>query len=271
LLEDNGVKVKGIPEDIFDDSESLDKIAENLKKVNEKMAKLITEKEMINAWLREGTPAALENLGEILNAKGAFQRILESDTEESLKDELLIKCIQQRDFIEKAEEIISQINLIKGYGIDTKYEGTLEALQMQLSGLKAKLEELENEYKIPRSEVTAAVEGKALSEADETLKRKIEEYSKKKAKLREEYRMYSSTLKSLGFDVQVEPQGLHDLGKAVEELKQESIKALGDQGFSILQFLKGEGEFPKKISQESMKKTLEILRPFFLKALKEEE
>lgn len=271
LLEDNGVEVKGICEGILDDSESVEGIAENLKKVDKRIAKLIVEKEMINCWLIQGVPATLENLNEIIVAKGAFQCIMESDTEESLKEDLLTKCVQQRDFVEEAEKIISQLKLIKGYGVDVKYERNLESLQMWLSESKEKIEELEKEYKIAQSEVIASLQGKALSEADETLKKKIEEYSIKKTKLQEEYRMYSSTLKSLSFEVQDEPEGVHDLAKVVEDLKQESINALGDQGFSILQFLKGEGEFPREISPENMKKTLEILRPFFLKSLKEVE
>lgn len=268
MIEDCGVKVKGISEDIFDDSESIEEIAKNLKKIDEKITMLIIEKEIINSWLREGARATLKN---IMDAKVAFQRIMESDTEQSLKDELLIKCVQQRDFIGQAEKIISQIKLVKGYGIDVRYEGNLEALQIRLSGATAKIEEMEKEYKVTQSEVIAALGGKAFSEADETLKKKIEEYSRKKTKLQEEYRMYSSTLKSLGYDIQDEPEGVRNLAEMVEKLKQESIKALGDEGFSILQFIKGEGEFPEQISQESMKKTLEILRPLFLKVLKEEE
>lgn len=271
LLEHIGVKVKGLPEHLFDDSDGIENISSYSEQIDPAILKLILDKQIINSWLGESIETTIENLKEIIDASPAFKRILENEIDKDLKEEILIACINQRDFTNSADEIISSLNLFKGLGIDAKYEGDLETFETKLRDLRLKLKEIEDEYKLPETEIAKFVKGKSLSECDEILKKMIQDYSRKKSQMQEEWKLYSSILKLLGHDIQEEPDKFNDLGKSVEELRKKSIKAVGKEGFTIIQFLKGEQEFPKMVSQEAVKKTLEILRPFFQKALKEEE
>jgi hypothetical protein len=115
ILEDIGITVKGIPEDIFDDSNGIEKINSHfasLKEVGESILDILIRNEILYGWLKEGTDNTIENLQEILNAKTAFQRILDSDIDEGIKDELLRRSITDRDFIQDAENTISQIKCV---------------------------------------------------------------------------------------------------------------------------------------------------------------
>lgn len=54
-------------------------------------------------------------------------------------------------------------------------------------------------------------------------------------------------------------------------MREKCLGHLGELGFKLLKFLRGEEEFPEDIEVEGIKKALEALRPLFLKSIKEED
>jgi chromosome segregation ATPase len=274
IMEEIGVQLKGLPEEIFEESTGIEQIRESfeeLKKTNTILTKTLIKKEILQAWLKEGLDKAKENLQSILEAKAGFQRILETKADEKIREELLAESLKNRDYISSAEDILSKMKFMREYSIREEYGENLEVLQVTLENVYEKITNLQDEYEVPRDEVIKVTREKPLVEVDKILEKQIEEYSKKKAKLQEEYKVYSSTLKSIGHEVPEMPEKFEELIKAVEQLNKQCMAELGKEGFSILQFLKEKAEFPEKISREGIKKTLEILRPFFLKSLREEE
>jgi chaperonin cofactor prefoldin len=183
---------------------------------------------------------------------------------------LIKRSITNRGFIASAEDILLKIKFVTECGIVAGYEENFDIFQSNLENASNKLEELQDKYKISRDVLNAMVKGKRLQDVDELLKNKIEECSEKERILLEEWKIYSRTLKSMGHEVPALPQGLRELENGVKKLKKECMSTLGGEGLCILSFLKGEGDFPDKISIDDIKKVLEILRPIFAKFLKEE-
>jgi len=273
LLENIGIQAKGISEEVFDDSLSIEVVIssfDGIKKFNENISRILIQKEILLGWLREGLDKAKENLQEILDSKIAFKRIINSNVDKNLVDELLQKSIVDRGFITSAEDILSKIKFVIEYGISTEYKDNFDAFKSNLEDVYKNLESLQTEYKIPKDEIIKLVNEKLLHDVDEVLNEKLEECSGKKRRLLEEWKIYSNTLQSIKREVSEPPRGLQELEEGVKKLKVECIDALGEEGLRILAFLKGEEDFPDKISKDDIKKALEILRPVFIKFLREE-
>jgi hypothetical protein len=67
--------------------------------------------------------------------------------------------------------------------------------------------------------------------------------------------------------VEEAPSELPELEKGIKRLESECVDALGEDGLKLLIFLKGEGDFPQEISIDTVKRSLNILRPLFAKCL----
>lgn len=271
LLENIGVQPKGISEEAFDDSLAITDIVNSFNKIksfDENISSILIQKDVLLGWLREGLDKAKENLHEIIAYEIAFRR-LDMTIDKALLDELLVRSVVDRGFITSAEEILSRITFCKEYGIATEYKESFDAFKSILEDVTKKLESLQIEYGIPKEEVSKLVNEKWLSDANEVLKTKLEESSEKKGILLDAWKIYSNTLKSLKQSVSEPPGGLQELEEGVKKLKIECINAIGEEGLSILAFLKGEETFPDKVSKDDIKKALEILRPLFIKFLKE--
>jgi len=268
-LEGIGVKTERISDDILGDTLGIDEILrffQELKNINEI---LITEALLAN-WLKEGTDNTKEKLEGIVRAKPAFKRILESGVDKKLKSELLKKSIIDIGFLSKAEDMIAKFTNIRDYEVVLEYDGDFEKLYQNLGEAWAKLQQIQQTYGISEAEIKNLINGKALLDAAELLANMDKEYAEKKRKLLEEWNMYASTLKSFGEEVLEPPESPQELGNAIEGLRNRCLEYLGESGLKLLKFLKGEDEFPANVGIEEIRKALESLRPFFLKALKEE-
>lgn len=268
-LEGIGVKTERISDDILGDTLGIDEILrffQELKNINEI---LITEALLAN-WLKEGTDNTKEKLEGIVRAKPAFKRILESGVDKKLKSELLKRSIIDIGFLSKAEDVIAKFTNIRDYEVVLEYDGDFEKLYQNLGEAWAKLQQIQQTYGISEAEIKNLINGKALLDAAELLANMDKEYAEKKRKLLEEWNMYASTLKSFGEEVLEPPESPQELGNAIEGLRNRCLEYLGESGLKLLKFLKGEDEFPANVGIEEIRKALESLRPFFLKALKEE-
>lgn len=273
LLENIGIEAKGISEEVFEDSIGVKEVVDifdTIKKFNETISSILIGKEFLSAWLREGLAKTKENLQEILDAKTAFKIIIDSSINEDLRAELLERSIADREFVTLAEEILSKINFIVEFGISSEYKENFETFRTVLGNVYEKLENLQTKYRIPKDEIIKLVNGRPLRDVNEVLDKKLEDCSEKERSLIDEWKMYSQTLKSIGCEVPELPQGLKGLEEGVIKLKEKCLNALGEEGLSMLAFLKGERDFPDKISKDDIRKTLEILRPVFVKFLREE-
>jgi hypothetical protein len=272
LLEDVGVQTKGIPETIFDDSGGIKEVVDlfnDLKKSNNNIANILTNKGYLSEWLKEGIDKTKGKLNEILNTKTALQRILENDIDEQLRDELVQRSVANTGFVDSAEDIISKVKFIDEFSIQIHYDGKFDEFSKVVGSVHTMLSKLQNEYGIRREETSELVEGKTLQEVCGILEKKLEDLSVRKTKLLEEWKMYSVTLRSIGHEVMEAPTGLHGLEEEIKKLESECLSALGEPGFKLLRFLRGEESFPE-ISVTDIRNALELLRPVLSKSLKEE-
>jgi hypothetical protein len=273
LLEDFRISTKGLSEEVIDDYSWLEEVGDLLKKlaeINTKLVDIVTSKELLSLWLKEGIDKAKGKLGVIIEAKIGFQRLFEKSINGSLIEELVQRCIEDHGFISSAEDIISKVDYLKKINISVEYKENFDEFQKDLTNVHEKLKSLEEDYGIPNEQISALVSGKSMPEAFKLLESKTIEASEKKRKMLEDWKMYSTTLESIGQEVPELPQGLDELEREVKNLREKCLNSLGEEGLRILSFLKGEGDFPDQISKKGLKATLEILRPLFLKFLREE-
>jgi len=273
LLEEMGLQTKGILEEMFDDSLGIRDIVSlfsELQKFSESITDVLIHKVILLAWLKEGIDKAKEKLQGILDAKTALQRILESAIDENLRDELIQRCAENLGFIGSAEDTISKVKFIREFEVSVQYSEEFDKFSRVLENAYDKLTKLQEDYKIQNEEISELVKSKSLLEAHELLEKKLEDCFQKKNTLLEEWKMYSTTLKSLEYEVPEAPIGLHELEKEIENLKSECLNRIGEEGLVVLKFLKGEEQFPQGVSKKSVIKALVILRPLFSKFLKEE-
>ena len=273
-LEKIGIQTEDIPEDVFDDSVGIEEIItlfNQLKEFEEKIADILIEKGLLSKWLKESTTKAKEELKKISEVKVAIQRIFKCKIEEQLKKELIQRSIENIGFINSAEEIISKINFMNNFEILIDYDGDFNKFYNSLNNIYKKLIKLQDEYGISRIEIAEFTKGKSLIELVDLLEEKIKKYSEKKRDLENEWKMYITTLKSIGIEAQYElPSTINKLEREVEKLRKQCLDNLGYDGLKLLKFMRGEEDFPEEISIDSIRKTLEILRPLFIKFLKGE-
>lgn len=271
ILEDSGLITKGIPEEIFDDTTGIEEIVKLIARIKEELNEkvVVLLKKILSKWLKDGTDKSKEKLSEILDKKIALQRISEFEYG-NLRDELLQKSLEDTEFLASAEGLISKARFVDKFGVSVKYNGDFNEFERNLKNVHQKLVNLQEQYQISKKEISNFLKDRTLNDADEFLHDKLEEYSERKRSLLEEWNMYSIALKSIGQEVSEPPQGIHELENDVGILKKKCLESLGEEGLRILKFLRGEENFPDKISKEGIKKALQLLRPLFVKFLRQE-
>jgi hypothetical protein len=162
------------------------------------------------------------------------------------------------------------VQFITEFDISVEYGEKFDEFNTILINIHDALGKLQQEYGIQKAEISELVKGKPLQEAHDLLNKKLEDCSVRKRKLLEEWKLYSTTLRSIGCKVPEAPSSIPELEKENERLRNECLNQLGEGGVRFLKFLKGEEDFPKEISKKDIEKALVILRPLFVKFLKEE-
>lgn len=273
-IEGIGLKTERMADDILGDTLGIDEVLrlfQELKNLDENITEILTTEDLLASWLREGTDNTKEKLERIITAKPAFKRIIESGTDKKLKSELVRRSLMDVTFLNQAEDVSTKFANLREYGVKLEYDGDFAKLYQNLGEVWTKLEQIQQTYAISEAEIKSAINGRTLLDAAEIVANIEEECTERKRKLVEEWDMYASTLRSIGQEVSEPPASLQELGKAMEELQNRCLEYLGESGLKLLKFLKGEDEFPANVGMEEIKKALESLRPFFFKALREEE
>jgi len=273
-LEGIGMKTDMVSDDILGDTLGIDEIlrlSHELKNINESISEILITEAILASWLKEGTDSTKEKLEGIVRAKPAFKRVLESGVDKKFKSELVRRSIIDVTFLSKAEDAIAKFTNLRDYEVVLEYDSDFAKLCQSLGEASTKIQQIQQIYGISEAEIKNLINGKALLDAVELLANMDKEYAERKKKLLEEWNMYASTLKSFGEEVLEPLESLQELEKAIENLRNRCLEYLGESGLKLLKFLKGEGEFPANVGMEEIKKALESLRPFFFKALREEE
>lgn len=268
-----GVDVQKIPQEVFDYSELINKIAtlfEDIKNISNQLTDILIGEDLIERWLKESYDEVEQKLQNIVDAKPSFKEILEKEIDEKFKSELLKRSLDDVILLETAEEIISNVEYLKSLGVLLDYTTEFEKFRDNLDTLIGKINDIMEDFGISEDEIKQKIEGKAHSKAWEIIKQLENECISKKRKLLEDWEMYASTLRSFGDEISEPPATLPDLGISVSSMEKNCIGHLGDTGIKILKFLRGEEEFPEDIKIKEIKKALEVLRPILSKSLKEE-
>ena len=272
-LEAIGLKTEGISEDVLADTKGIDEILyihKDMQGIDDIGKKLVAES-LLTKWLKEGIDNTKTRLQEITDAKSAFKRLAESGIDAKLKSDLIGKALPDVSILSECDEIISKFTYLSEFEINLLYEGDLEKYCEHIDGVWRVVQQIQDEFGISREELIDVSKNKDLSELVDILNRQNEACSKEKRGLIEECNLYSYTLSSLGQNVPELPESLTELRGTVEQLRNKCLEFLGESGLALITFFKEGGKFPEEIQIEDVQRTLEVLRPFFLKIISKGE
>lgn len=274
-LENIGITTGKIPESIFDNTILIDKVVElleGIKKISDLLMKILFDEHLIEKWLLESSDEIEQKLQGIIDAEISLKEIIKKEIiNEKFKCEILKRTLEDAIFLEKAEEIISNIEYLNRFGVLLDYTGEFGKFCENLDKTSDKAKDIVGNYGIPENEIKQKIEKKELSDAYKIIETLESECAERKRKLMDECKIYESTLKSFGDEILEPPKTIPELEKFVDSMREKCLGHLGELGFKLLKFLRGEEEFPEDIEVEGIKKALEALRPLFLKSIKEED
>jgi len=272
-LESIGVDIEKIPEGIFDDTKLIDNIVahfEDIKDISNQLADILIGERLIEGWLKESPDEIKQKLNDIVNAKSSFKDVLEKKIDQKFKYELLKRALENIEYLEDVNEILSDIEYVSSFGVLLDYSTPFKEFCENLDKARRKIEDILESYGISEDKIRQKINKKILSDACKDLEQLENECAERKRTLLDEWKLYASTLKSFGEEITEPPNILPELEKFVSSMKEKCLKHLGESGFRLLKFLRGEEEFPDDIEIKEIKKALEALRPIFLKSLREE-
>ena len=273
-LEKIGIGTERIPQDLVDSTERVDRIVALLWKIRniaEQLTDIVSNEHLIERWLIDDPDEIEQKLQDIIDGQSSLREILEIDEkiEEKFKYQLLKKSLEDTSFLEEAEEITSNVSHISSLGVLVSNSLEFEKTCEMLGTLHSRLSDLADNYGISGDDIRQKVDGTTLSEAYQMVGQLEKECVEKKRKLLEERKIFAYTLKSLDKEIPELPDTLLELEKQVNVMRARCLEHLGDAGLRLLKFLRGEDEFPENIEVGEIEIALRILRPIFLRGLRE--
>jgi len=275
-LEDIGVNAERIPQNVLDDTELLHKIVALVGKIRDidgQLADILANEHLIERWLIDAADEIEQKLQDIIDSQSSLQEILELEQkiDKQFEYQLLKNCLGDTSFLEEAEEIASHINHISSLGVLVIGNLEFEKMCEMLGALHGGLSDLTDQYGISGDDIGQKLHGTTLSEACQIVDQLGKECAEKKTKLLEEWEIYAHTLKSLDKEIPEPPYTLQELEEQVNDMRARCVNHLGGAGFRLLKFVRGEEEFPENIEIKDVEIALRILRPIFLRGLREED
>jgi len=271
-----GIDVEKIPDETFDNTELIDDILKYFNEINRidgNIVAILIEARDIENWLIESSENLIQKLQDILDIGSRVKDIANRDIHEQFKRELIIRTLRDTTFIDDAEEVLSNIAYLSSFGISIDYTVKFEELRNDLSDLSTKMNNLVHDFGLPENGIREKVKGKSHKDSQIIIEKMENEYSREKERLIDEIRMYLSILRSFGSEAleeaELNEKTFPELQELLEQIKRKSLEHLDESGMRIFRFLKGEGSFPEDIELDEVKRSLERLRPIFLKGLKE--
>lgn len=279
-LKEIGVDIEKIPEKVFDNTELVNNIIslfKDIRNIDNKLTDILIEKQFIENWLRNVPDEIEQKLQEIVDAGSELKEIIEKDINEQFKHKLLTRVLEDTAFLEKTEEIISNIDYLTKFGILIDYSLQFDDLYRELNTLSRKISDIVDNFGISEEKIKQKVKKKAHSEVYKIIEQMEKDCAERKRRLIDELKIYLSILKSLDEEIpktlsdisELEEKTIPELEEYVRNTKEISLDYLRESGIKLLSFLKGETDFPKDIQIDDIKRALKVLRPIFLKGIKE--
>jgi DNA repair exonuclease SbcCD ATPase subunit len=276
MLEKVGVNPERIPQNVLDNTELLHTIVALVAKIAEiaePLTAVMTSEHLVERRLIDAPDEIEQKLQDIIDSQSSLQEILKlrSRISKEFEYQILKNSLEDTSFLEEAEEITSHISHISSLGVLLSETLEFEEMCEMLKAVRGGLSDVTDEYGISSEDIRQKLDGTTLSQAYEIVDRLKREYAEKKAKLSEEWETYAHTLKSLDKEIAEFPDTLHELETQVDDMRSRCIDHLGNAGFRLLKFVRGEEEFPENVAIEDVEMALRILRPIFLRGLREED
>lgn len=266
-LEQFTVDTDRISDDVLANGSGVDRVIELMDQVIEIDGRLVTG-DHLTAWLRNGLDEARGKLREIINAKPAFERVLESDIDENLRSGLLEKAVMNVGFLEEAKALLQQLATLRDLQVVPEYDGDLEGFCEGIGLVTTLVEQVQERYGVPSENIETFFGDITLQETNMVLEKLCESWAEEEVQLKTEWNTYASTLRSLDEVVPQPPEYLVELQQGIESLRDRCLEHLGKSGLGLLRFIRGEAEFPE-VEMGEVKRFLETLRPFLLRSLEE--
>jgi hypothetical protein len=273
ILQDHGVNCDGIPVEILDDSEGVDKTTaaiDHLESTDNPILTVLIASGLVSLWLRDGHTKAQGQLSALDRAKEGFRRLSSSETSDELLAELLRRAAADTEYLPKAETIVKAAVALRELGCvisnESTWDGTLELI-VEAHSTVIKLTQLRGK---DSTSFAGLLSGKLLSEVQTSLEQKAKTSEDEYKTLELEFNSLCSTGVSLGIQPSVLPSGIPDLRREVERLRRIYHEKLGEDGMRLLAFLQEREEFPHDLTPKQLENGLLALRPSIARAIRGE-
>lgn len=272
-LEEIGLRTEGISDDILADTRGIGEILNMYREVQgiDDIGKKPIAESLLMKWLTEGIENTRIKLQEINDAISAFKRLTESGIDDTLKSDLTREALEDITTLSKCEEVISKFTYLSDFEINLGYKDSLEEFCGNIDTVWSIIQQIQEKFGVSREQIICVTRNKNLSKLVDILNSQYLEYFKEKGSLIEECNMYSLTLCSMDEGVPELPESLVELRKTVEDLRNRCLELLGKSGLAFINYIKEGGDFPKDIGLGDIQRTIELLRPFFLRILSAKE
>ena len=271
LLEEAGFASDSISTDVLENTGEIKKVTTLLRELKEMsdLLQVMSDSRVLSRWLNDSITTTITKLELIIEAKEGFKRLVNLENiPKQIRKEFLEVALETPATIQQIEQLDSQIVYLKAYGINLRYKG--EGLSEYTEACKAtyeKLLQLEDTYKLPKVEIQKETKGKSLLEATALLEKRLERTERDYNDLKRQWHELGQTLHSLGQEIPELPKGIPSIKKVIIELEQKCRANLGESGQELLNFLRGRGDFPERLTKVQIKEALEKLRPFIVKSI----
>ena len=270
VLEEAGISTDGLSTDVLDDSEGCDSTASAVTGLKEHPAiRLLLERRIITAWLKESHAIVAQKLAYLGRAQGGFVRLMGYDIPAQVRDEMFVRAAGDSQFLSAAEELARRAQALEKLGCSWISDGDLDVMG---SSVDAAHQHMITLKKLTGDETTVEqiVRGKDFEAAANALGVVVLEKEALRSRLRQEWGTLSATAKLLNAFVgsEMPPESIPTLETEVIALRQACLSTLGDDGMSVLNFLRGDADFPKTFTPGQIEHALTALRPSLARALK---
>ena len=273
MLEELGIQTKGIPDEILEDTSGALDFTHQLGELDSSttLVKFAIGKGIVSDWIREGFASSCERLRQMSITQKGLESIIADCPDIPLRDGLLVRSIQDPSYVGDAQDIVSRVKYMSARGIQIPVENSFEKAIVDLNDLWKILWKLSDEFGISDSEIDEITKGRQLGQVRSLLEEKATQVTREKAKLEDEWLLYAEALTSVESELPEMPQKMVELREGVDRLEKECLDTLGSGGMAVLAYLKGESEFPDTLTLVELKRSIEVLRPLFMKSLRKEQ
>jgi hypothetical protein len=265
-LESVGVTSLPMGTELLDDSEVTDIIVEEVRSITgtlPPLAPYIVAQSCLPSWLAKGGGDTRARLAAIKQGLNRIQKIMDSTVPVAFREEALTGVIADPSRLKTIEDDLALVSFALSWELELASQQGLVALHPALLSLHEAVSAVQSEFPEQIDTLRSSLRHAGVDDAGKALRAVLNDCRRQYDVALAEWNRLGTTARLLGLNHDgVAPRSLAGLEQQISEFSQHCAEKLGETGVAILQFLKGEGDFPRQADANSLEKALLAVRPF---------